>query len=59
MHKFTVKVWEEDCGTWTFTGVQASNKNEACARSIRDYMLFVEEIATKRVSATATLERGI
>jgi len=56
MKTYKVRVWEEDCGSFIFTGVEASNKNEACARSISDYMLLVEETEIKGLSATAYLE---
>jgi hypothetical protein len=56
MKTYKVRVWEEDCGSFIFTGVEASNKNEACARSISDYILLVEETEIKGLNATAYLE---
>lgn len=57
MRNYTVKVFEEGCGTFTFTGITASNKNEACRQGLDTYMIFVEETEIKGLSATATLER--
>jgi hypothetical protein len=57
MRNYTVKVFEDDCGTFTFTGIPASNKNEACRKGLETFMIFLEETEIKGVSATATLER--
>lgn len=55
--KYTVKVFEEGCGAFIFNGVQAANKNAACAEAIKTYMLFVEETEIAPLTAVATLEK--
>ena len=58
MKKYEVRVNEEGCGEWIFRGVEAENKNKACAEAIRAYMLFVEEIPLAGpLSAVAKLEK--
>jgi hypothetical protein len=56
MKKYTVKVWEEGCGSFTFTGVEAKNRNAACESAISTYKIFMEETEIKGLSATCTLE---
>lgn len=57
MKKYTVKVFEEGCGAFVFKGVEAANKNAACANAIQTYMWFVEETEIAPVSAVAQLEK--
>lgn len=57
MRKYTVKVWEDGCGSFTFKGIEASNKNEACQEGIEVYKIFAEDLEIKTLNATATLER--
>ena len=59
MRKYQVRVVEEGLGgAWVFRGVEAENKNKACAEAIRAYMLFVEEIPLAGpLSAVAKLEK--
>ena len=58
MKKYEVRVNEEGCGAWIFRGVEAENKNQACADAIRAYMYFVEEIPlVGPLSAVAKLEK--
>ena len=58
MKKYEVKVFEEGCGAWIFNGVEAANKNAACAEAIKAYMCFVEEIPlVGPLSAVANLEK--
>lgn len=56
--KFTVEVWEEGCGSFIFTGVEAKNKNEACDQGIDNFYLFCdeEERGTFNLNAVAKLE---
>lgn len=58
MRKYTVKVFEEGCGAFIFTGVEAPNKNAACADAIKSYyMYFAEETEIAPLSAVANLEK--
>ena len=57
MKKYTVKVFEEGCGAFIFKGIEADNKNAACANAISTYMWFVEETEIGSVSAVAQLEK--
>lgn len=57
MKSYTVRVMEEGCGAWTFTGVEAPNKNVACAEAIKIYMVFCQEIDIAPLTAVATLEK--
>ena len=58
MKKYTVNVFEEGCGAFIFRGIEAANKNAACAEAISTYMLFVEEIPLSGpLSAVAKLEK--
>ena len=57
MKKYTVKVFEEGCGAFIFSGVEAPNKNVACADAIKAYMYFVEETEIAPLSAVAKLEK--
>ena len=57
MKKYTVKVFEEGCGAFIFKGIEAGNKNAACANAISTYMWFVEETEIGSVSAVAQLEK--
>ena len=58
MKKYEVRVNEEGCGSWIFKGVEAANKNAACAEAISAYMFFVEEIPlVGPLSAVAKLEK--
>lgn len=58
MKKYTVNVWEEGCGAFIFKGVEAPNKNAACADAIKTYMFIMEETDIAPLSATAKLEKA-
>ena len=57
MKKYTVNVFEEGCGAFIFRGIEAANKNAACAEAISTYMLFVEETEIAPLTAVAKLEK--
>jgi len=58
MKKYEVRVIEEGFpGSWVFKGLEAENKNQACAEAIRSYVAFVEEIGFGALSAVAKLEK--
>lgn len=56
MRTYRVEVREEGfAGSFCFTGVPASNSDEACEQGIESYMLFCDEMPNPLV-ATAELE---
>ena len=58
MRKYQVRVVEEGLGgAWVFRGVEAENKNKACAEAIRAYVAFVEETEIGKIHAVANLEK--
>ena len=59
MRKYTVKVFEEGCGAFIFKGVEAANKNAACAEGIATYVAFMSETEIAPLSAVANLEKEV